>query len=118
MNTASKILWLKNIDKEDIAECGRLAVHLAELIKLKIKVPNGFVINNSGFEEFIKQNQLTEIIKELLKKIQSNMLATSQKFLQDNTKEVGNYEEFKKVMDINLKIFFDSLTPKTNCFRG
>src|SRR3989344_4817329 len=64
--TAQKILWLKDVDKEDIGECGRLAVHLGELMRLKRKVPNGFVITQDGFEKFINKNHLRETVHELL----------------------------------------------------
>ncbi|MBI3459152.1 proline--tRNA ligase [Candidatus Azambacteria bacterium] len=43
-------------------------------------------------------DQLVEKVSELLNQIQTNLYDRAEKFLQDNTKEVYTYDEFKKIM--------------------
>lgn len=46
----------------------------------------------------IQKSKLQFKIQNLLEEIQRNLLEKAEKFLQENTHEVGDYQEFKKIM--------------------
>ncbi|HBY58012.1 MAG TPA: proline--tRNA ligase [Candidatus Atribacteria bacterium] len=47
----------------------------------------------------VKEEKLVETVKELLDKIQVNLLEKAKKFLQENIREVSDYSEFKEVIE-------------------
>lgn len=47
----------------------------------------------------VKEEKLVETVKELLDKIQENLLEKAKRFLQENTREVSDYSEFKEVIE-------------------
>lgn len=55
------------IYKEDLDNVGKKAVELAELFRLGIPIPDGFVITTSFFKKFLKQTGIDEKIKEVQK---------------------------------------------------
>jgi prolyl-tRNA synthetase len=57
------------------------------------------VRRDTGEKSQLKIDNLQFTIKELLEKIQNDLLAKQEKFLKDNTHEVNDYSEFKKIMD-------------------
>lgn len=59
------------------------------------------VRRDNGKKQSLKQGGLAEQIKNLLDDIQNNLYKEAKKFLEANTKEVNNYEEFKKLMAEN-----------------
>ncbi len=57
------------------------------------------VRRDTGEKQVISHAKLGPTVKELLVTIQSDLLAKQEKFLTENTRETGNYEEFKKIME-------------------
>jgi pyruvate,water dikinase len=60
------ILWFKDIDHDDIAKVGGKGANLGEMYKIGIPVPNGFVVTTDAYFQFIKDNNLTKKIKQIL----------------------------------------------------
>jgi pyruvate,water dikinase len=56
---------LENIEKTD-RNVGEKGLRLSELLKERLPVPPGFVINSEGFALFLKKNRLEEKISNLL----------------------------------------------------
>ncbi len=48
-------------------------------------------------KEIIKEDKVENKIEELLSEIQENLFIKATKFRQDNTSEINNYEDFKKI---------------------
>lgn len=57
------------------------------------------VRRDTGKKEALPQANLGKKIPEILADIQNNMFEMASKFLEENTHEVKDYEEFKSVMD-------------------
>lgn len=57
------------------------------------------VRRDSGEKIVVKEEKLMETIKELLNKIQENLLEKAMRFLQENIREVSDYNEFKEVIE-------------------
>lgn len=55
------------IYKEDLDIVGKRAVELAELYRLGVPIPDGFVISTSFFKKFLDQTGISEKIKEIQK---------------------------------------------------
>ncbi|MBI2106016.1 hypothetical protein HYT56_04235 [Candidatus Woesearchaeota archaeon] len=68
------ILWLKEIDKNNLREAGMKAAYLADLYNNDFPVSNGFVVESDAFKEFINSHGLNTKIKILLDKIDGNDL--------------------------------------------
>lgn len=69
----SRILWLKEINSEQVKIVGGKTASLGEMYNnlspLGIRVPNGFAITAQGFEDHLKEHGLQEPIKELFDEI-------------------------------------------------
>ncbi|MBU1088468.1 phosphoenolpyruvate synthase [Patescibacteria group bacterium] len=65
--TAPNILWFKDIDHNDLDYVGGKGANLGEMYKIKIPVPNGFVVTAQAYFKFIKENNLMDQIKKILK---------------------------------------------------
>ncbi len=66
------VLWLYEIDKDDVPIAGGKGANLGELMRLGIPVPEGFVVDANTFREFIESTGLKEKILEILNKIDVN----------------------------------------------
>lgn len=67
------IKWLDEVCNDDISLVGGKAASLGEMLqnmsKLKLNVPNGFVITTLSFSEFINHNNIDEEVKNLIDEI-------------------------------------------------
>lgn len=63
---ADLLVWLEDVDKEDARYVGGKAANLGEMIQAKFPVPNGFVITENAYRQFIKENKLDLKIKHIL----------------------------------------------------
>ena len=61
------VLWLDEVDKDDIPIIGGKAANLGELIRVGIPVPEGFVVDGKTFMDFLENSGLKEKIIEVLK---------------------------------------------------
>jgi len=57
------------------------------------------VRRDTGEKQIVKEEILTETVKDLLIKIQENLFSQAKKFLQENIREVSDYNEFKKIIE-------------------
>lgn len=57
--------YFSKIYKEDLDNVGKKAVELAELSRLGVPIPNGFVLTTSFFKKFLDQTGISEKIKEV-----------------------------------------------------
>lgn len=69
----------------------------------------------SGKKEFVLNKELSPYIQEGLERIQKTLLESSRKFRLENTHEVSDYEEFKKVMNEKQGFIFAHLCLDENC---
>ncbi|MEM4155532.1 MAG: PEP/pyruvate-binding domain-containing protein, partial [Archaeoglobaceae archaeon] len=49
------VLWLSDVDKNDIPVVGGKAANLGELLRIEIPVPEGFVVDARTFRDFINR---------------------------------------------------------------
>jgi len=72
----AKILWFKEIGKNDVDKVGGKGANLGELVRLGAPVPPGFCITVEVYWDFVKKNNLArEIKKELtLLNVENNEL--------------------------------------------
>lgn len=74
-------LPLKKISKKDFSVVGSKAFRLAELKKMRLNVPSGFVLTTGGFDGFLKDNNLDSLVARLT-------LGREEKFLEEICKEL------------------------------
>jgi len=60
------VLWLSDVDKNDIPIVGGKAANLGELLRIEIPVPDGFVVDSRTFRDFISRANLKEKVYGLL----------------------------------------------------
>ncbi len=63
------VLWLADVDKNDIPLVGGKGANLGELLRAEIPVPDGFVVDARTFREFINKTGIAEKIYSLLKNL-------------------------------------------------
>jgi len=69
----------------------------------------------TGKKEFISNTEITRRVKESLEQIQKTLLENSRKFRLENTREVSDYEEFKKIINEKKGFIFTHLCLDKNC---
>jgi prolyl-tRNA synthetase len=57
------------------------------------------VRRDNGEKISIHKTKIATEVKKILDEIQNNMFKEAEKFLKDNTREVDNYDDFKKIME-------------------
>lgn len=69
----------------------------------------------TGKKEFVSNMKISSCVKENLERIQKTLLENSRKFRLENTREVSDYKEFKKVMNEKQGFIFTHLCLDRNC---
>jgi pyruvate,water dikinase len=89
------VLWLSDVDKNDIPIVGGKAANLGELLRLEIPVPDGFVVDARTFKDFINSANLKTKIYSLLQDL-----------------DVENTEELNRVSEEIRKMIRDAKMPE------
>jgi pyruvate,water dikinase len=63
------VLWLSDVDKNDIPLVGGKAANLGELLRAEIPVPDGFIVDARTFRDFIEKAGLKEKIYKILENL-------------------------------------------------
>jgi len=63
------VLPLNQINKDNILSAGGKGANLGELCKIRVPVPEGFVITTEAYEEFLRENSIDREIKSKLGKL-------------------------------------------------
>jgi len=68
-NHSPYILWFNEVDKEDIPLVGGKGANLGEMTKIGAAVPDGFIVTAAAYFYFLKENNLEEKIRVLLRQV-------------------------------------------------
>jgi pyruvate,water dikinase len=60
------VLWFEQLNKESGSVAGGKGANLGELVKLKLPVPQGFVVSTRAFDNFLETNRINEEIQQLI----------------------------------------------------
>ncbi len=60
------VAWFKNLNKDSIAIAGGKGANLAEMVNLRLPVPNGFAVTAPTYKEFIEHTNIKDKILQLL----------------------------------------------------
>ncbi len=60
------VLWLADVDKNDIPLVGGKGANLGELLRAEIPVPDGFVVDARTFREFLEKTKIKDEVYSLL----------------------------------------------------
>lgn len=69
MTATPNIMFFKDIRKDDLPLVGGKGANLGEVYNSNFSVPNGFAITVSAYQQFLKENNLSEKISQLLTKL-------------------------------------------------
>ncbi|WP_457549117.1 pyruvate, water dikinase [Archaeoglobus sp.] len=69
------VLWLDEVDKDDVSLVGGKGANLGELLRLGIPVPEGFVVDANTFKQFIEGTGLKDKIMEILDDVDVNNMS-------------------------------------------
>lgn len=64
--TSKYIAWFDEVDKEDIGLVGGKGANLGEMTKAGFPVPNGFIVTAKAYFDFLKENNISVKIKNLI----------------------------------------------------
>lgn len=87
------VLWLADVDKNDIPLVGGKAANLGELLRAEIPVPDGFVVDARTFREFIRKTGIGGKVYSLLENL--NVEDTDK--LEEVSKEIRSIIESSEI---------------------
>ncbi|WP_290596684.1 MULTISPECIES: pyruvate, water dikinase [unclassified Archaeoglobus] len=87
------VLWLADIDKNDIPIVGGKGANLGELLRAEIPVPDGFVVDARTFRDFIQKTGIAKKIYSLLE----NLDVEDTEKLERVSKEIRSIIEGAKI---------------------
>ncbi len=61
------VLWFNQLGIEDVSIVGGKGGNLGEMYNLGIPIPNGFVVTSNAYYQFVEDNKLKPLIKDILK---------------------------------------------------
>ncbi|MCJ7793185.1 MAG: phosphoenolpyruvate synthase [Candidatus Marinimicrobia bacterium] len=97
------IIWLNEIDKEDIALVGGKGANLGEMASFNLPVPQGFVVTAAAYFQFLQENDLAKVIKKETQEIDFNRPETINQASQRIQKAI---EKSQMSEDLAKKIIF------------
>lgn len=108
------------IYKDDLDIVGKKAVELAELTRLEIPIPDGFVVTTNFFRKFLDQTGISEKIKEV-QKLNHPAISDSIEKLYDPIKKQIAHTRIPENLASELREFYKKLTglfqePSLNIF--
>ncbi|MCB1331841.1 MAG: phosphoenolpyruvate synthase, partial [Maritimibacter sp.] len=72
------LIWFEDLRREDVAEVGGKNSSLGEMVSqlepLGVKVPGGFATTSDAFRLYVKENNLGDIIKETMEKLDAGKI--------------------------------------------
>ena len=72
MTNRPNVLWFKDLEFKDTNLVGGKGANLGEMYNLGIPVPNGFVVSVNAYFEFVKENELEDQFRAILKSTDVN----------------------------------------------
>lgn len=72
VKSSDLVVWLHDIDKEDVAFVGGKSANLGEMIKAGFPVPGGFALTTTAYYNFLSENDLKTKIRHLLGAVDYN----------------------------------------------
>ncbi len=82
-NNNQLLLWFDQVNNDDVEKVGGKNASLGEMYTILsqkgIRVPNGFIITAEGYRSFIKESGLDELIRSLLKDLDTADIRALQK---------------------------------------
>jgi pyruvate,water dikinase len=79
------VVWFNEVTKKDIPLVGGKGANLGEMTNADIPVPTGFIVTADAYFDFLKESNITDKLRELLKPLDPN----DSKQLQQIAGEVG-----------------------------
>jgi len=110
-NNMKYIYTFKELTKKDAHIAGGKGASLGEMTNAKIPVPGGFVITSESFEFFLAQNDLTQEIESILKKVNHKEMESVER-ASESIKELILKASLPKEMQKSIKINFSKLKAK------
>lgn len=68
-NQGKQIVWIHEVDKDDIGLVGGKGANLGEMASIKLPVPSGFITTSHAYFQFLKENNLEKVLREELREV-------------------------------------------------
>lgn len=107
------VVWLEDIEREDIYLVGEKSAHLGEIIQSKFPVPRGFVLTIPAYTFFLKENKLQKPIAHLLNSINYND-PSSVRQVSGYIKKLIMSAPFPQNLSNQIFRWYDRIDTKTN----
>ncbi len=89
------VVWLEEVNKDDVPYVGGKAANLGELLRAGIRVPPGFVVTAEAYKKFMKETGLFDKVLSMIKSI-----------------DVNNTEQLEEVSQKIKQLILDTPMPK------
>ena len=107
------IVWFSEVGKEDTALVGGKGANLGELYKLKVPIPNGFIVTSQAYFNNLKASGADQRIRGILYGLDVNNPVTLQQ------KALACQAEVQKIkLDKNLQKAIEKITSTFSQTKG
>lgn len=106
---AAPVLWFKDISQKDLQIIGFKGLSLAEMTRIGIPTPNGFIVTKVVLADFLSKNSLRASIEAVLGDRKIDSKAKSQKI----AKILRSSEEMSK-LELHVQTAYECF-PQKNC---
>ncbi|MEK7548678.1 MAG: phosphoenolpyruvate synthase [Patescibacteria group bacterium] len=89
MAESDLVVWLAEVDKDDIAAVGGKGANLGEMVKAKLPVPPGFIVTAQAYYQFLADNRLDRQIKQKLADLNPEDSKTLHRVAQELQKAIS-----------------------------
>ena len=107
------LVWFSEVDKDDGAQVGGKGANLGELAKIKIPIPDGFIVTSQAYFDNLVQSGALDRIKGILYDLNVDdpmLLDSKAKACQEEIKRIRLEKDFEK----RIYKFYDELSKKRN----
>ena len=107
------LVWLSEVDKDDGAEVGGKGANLGELTKIRIPIPDGFIVTAQAYFDNLRKSGALDRIKGILYDLNVDdpmLLESKANACQEEIKKIRLDLDFEK----SIYRFYDELSKKRN----
>lgn len=104
------IVWVKDLDDSSVPLAGSKVARLGELKKMKLKVPEGFVVTTDAFNKFLTSNNLEKKIKEKIKLVTDKDNLAQVECVSEEIRNIIEESDVPEQISIELKKAYEELS--------
>ena len=109
------ILWFNDVQNTDVSAVGGKNANLCEMMRIGLRVPDGFAVTAFAYERFIEETHLSARINDIIKKTitnhnDANLCEAASKYIR----KLIEITPMPKDIEISIKQAYEELSKRLN----